>query len=222
MRDFSQNIPTIADVEPTIEREFGSRLEPLGFQRLGERKWIRSQKLPIRELFVIGTLKGARYSPAWGLSCGFSPSLRGKTFRRQTTDKNAGMDLIIDPIDISGDVPPQVFGFISGHDTQVPKEKIRVCAEHFIPQALADFDRVHSVKDFCHLFLERSQLQYRRFGFYNYIQHQLVQGFVLILTGHREQGVTTIREFCESAEMDFDDKVLSEQIRAAEAYGKTV
>ena len=130
------------------------------------------------------------------------------------------MDLVIDPIDISGDVPPQVFGFISGHHT--PKEKIRDCAEHFIPLALADFDRVRSVKDFCHLFLERSQLQYRRFGFYNYVQHQLVRGFVLILTGHRDQGVATIREFCESAEMDFDDKVLSEQIRSAEARAKTV
>jgi hypothetical protein len=43
---------TVSDIQPHIEKEFGSRLEPAGFQRLGERKWVRSQKQPIRELFV--------------------------------------------------------------------------------------------------------------------------------------------------------------------------
>src|SRR5687768_8523336 len=95
----------VTDIGPHIENEFGSRLEPLGFQRLGQRKWVRSQKLPIRELFIIGALKGAQYSPAWGFSSGFVPSFRGRSFRRQSTDKNAIMDLTIDPIDITGDVP---------------------------------------------------------------------------------------------------------------------
>jgi len=186
---------TVSDIEPHIEREFGSRLEPLGFQRLGQRKWVRSQKQPIRELFVIGTLKGARYSLAWGFSSGFVPSFRGQSFRRQSTDKNAIMDLIIDPIDITGDVPPQAFGFITGHDTQIPTKQIRACAEHFVPLALADFERVHSVHCFCQFFLERSQLQYRRFLFHNYVQHELVFGFVLILTGRRDEGLERIRKF---------------------------
>jgi len=83
---------TIADIEPYIESEFGSRLEPFGFERLGKRKWIRSQKLPIRELFVIGALKGDKYSPSWGFSSGYIPSFRGRTFRHQSTNKNAIMD----------------------------------------------------------------------------------------------------------------------------------
>ena len=29
---------TVADIEPHIESEFGSRLEPLGFQRRGRRR----------------------------------------------------------------------------------------------------------------------------------------------------------------------------------------
>jgi hypothetical protein len=57
---------TVADIEPHIEGEFGARFEPQGFQRTGRRKWVRSQKSPIRELFVIGALKGAQYSPEWG------------------------------------------------------------------------------------------------------------------------------------------------------------
>jgi hypothetical protein len=209
---------TVADIEPHIESEFGSRLEPLGFQRVSERKWVRSQKHPIRELFVIGALKGAQYSPAWGFSSGCAPSLRGQSFRRQSTDKNAIMDLVIDPINTTGEVPPQAFGFVTGYDTEIPTEQIRRCAEHFVPLALADFDRVRSVREFCQFFLERSRLQYRRFTFDMYIQHQLVRGFVFLLTGRREEGLQQIRDFCRSMDAEFKDRVLTEYIRHADSH----
>lgn len=207
---------TIADIEPHIEREFGSRLEPLGFHKSAKRKWIRSQKLPIREIFTIGTLKGGTYSPIWGLSSGFVPSFKGQTFQRQSTDKNVTMDLIIDPIDLSGNVPEQTFGFITGYHSEIPTKQIRACAEHFIPLAFADFDRVISVADFCHFFLERSQLHYRRFQFHSYIQHQLAMGFVLMLTGKRDEGRKKIQDFCSSFETDIDNRILEEYIANAE------
>jgi hypothetical protein len=209
---------TVAEIEPQIESEFGSRLEPLGFHRLGQRKWVRSLNQPIRELFVIGSLKGARYSPAWGFSSGFVPVFRGHSFRRQSTDKNAIMDLVIDPIDITGDVPPQAFGFITGYDTKIPTAQIRACAEHFVPLALADFERVCSVHEFCEFSLERSRLRYRRFLFHNYVQHQLVHGFMLILKGQREAGLEKIREFCKSMDAELEDRVLSECIRHAQSH----
>jgi hypothetical protein len=207
---------TVSDIQPHIETAFGSLLEPLGFQRLAQRKWIRSQKKPIRDLFVIGALKGGQYSPIWGCSSGFAPSFHGQGFRRQSTDKSATMDLVIDPIDITGEVPRQAFGFITGYDAKIPDGRIRACAEHFVPLALADFDRVRSVRDFCQVFLERSRLQYRRFAFHSYVQHQLVLGFVLILTGRRDEGLERIREFCRSKDADFENRVLSECIRHAE------
>jgi hypothetical protein len=209
---------TVADIEPYIESEFGSRLEPLGFQPVGGRKWVRSQKRPIRELFIINALKGAQYSPAWGFSSGFAPSFRGQSFRRQSTDKNAVMDLVIDPIDTTGEVPSQAFGFITGYDTEIPSQQICGCAEHFVPLALADFERVCSVHDFCQFFLERSRLHYRRFGFDMYVQHQLVRGFVLLLTGRREEGLQQIRDFCRSADAEFEDRVLSEYIGDAHSH----
>jgi hypothetical protein len=169
-------------------------------------------------LFVIGALKGAQYSRAWGFSSGFAPSFRGRSFRRQSTDKNAIMDLVIDPIDLTGDVPQQAFGFITGHDTEIPMEQIRTCAEHFVPLALADFERVHSVHDFCQFFLERSRLEYRRFTFDMYVQHQLVRGFVLLLIGQQDEGLERIREFCRSMDAEFEDRILSECIRRAQSH----
>lgn len=208
----------VADIEPYIQSEFGLRLEPLGFRRLDERKWVRSHKLPIRELFVVSALKGGRYSPVWGLSSGFAPAFRSCSFRRQSTDKNAVMDLIIDPIDITGDVPLEAFGFISGYDTEIPIEQIRTCARHFVPLALADFDRVRSVDDFCQFFIERSRLEYRRFTFDMYVQHQLIRGFVLLLAGERDEGLRQIREFCRSTDAEFANRILSECIRAAQSH----
>jgi hypothetical protein len=207
---------TVTDIEPYIESEFGSRLVPLGFKRIGKRRWIRSQKQPIRELFTIGALKGGCYSPIWGLSTGIVPSLRGHKFQRQSTDKNAVMDLIIDPIDITANVPTQTFGFITGYDSEIPVKQIRVCAEHFVPIALAEFSRIHTLRDFCCFFLERSGLKYRRFAFDMYIQHQLVKGFVHILRGRKDDGVEMIQKFCNTMGANFSDLILSECIREAE------
>ncbi len=207
---------TVSSMEPHIESEFGLRLEPLGFRPLGQRKWVRSQKSPIREMFLIGNLKGGSYCPIWGFSCGFAPSFQRQTFRRQSTDKNAVMDLVIDPIDITGDVPPQAFSFLTGHDVQLPKAQIQTSAEYFVPMATADFDRVTSVLDFCQFFLVRSRLQYRRFSFNNYLQHQLVFGFVLILTDQFDKGMERIRKFCRDRVMDFENRILMKYIRHAE------
>jgi hypothetical protein len=209
---------TVAEVEPHIEREFGSRLEPAGFRPLGRRHWVRSHKQPLRELFVLKAVGGARYSPAWGISCGFAPAVQSRRFRHQSTEKSAVMDLVIDPIDITGNVPPQAVSRIKDGDARNPATRISDCAEYFVPLALADFDRVHSMHDFCRFFLERSRLQYRRFGFDMYLQHQLVHGFVLLLTGRRDEGLERIREFCRSQDVDFEDRVLSECIDRAVSY----
>jgi len=206
---------TVADIQPHVEREFGSRLEPWGFQRIGQRKWIRSQKLPIRELFVLSALKGAQFSPKWGFSSGFAPSFGGGIFRRQSTDKNATMDLVIDPIDITAETPPQAFSFLPGYHNEIPVEQIRKCAEHFVPLALADFDRVQSVQDFCRFFDERSQLKYRRFTFEMYVLHRLVHSFILLRSGRRDEGLERIREFCRSIDTDFENRILAEYVCAA-------
>lgn len=58
------------------------------------------------------------------------------------------MDLVIDPIDITGDVPQQAFGFITGYDTEIPIEHHPHLRRAFVPLAV------------CQFFLERSRLEY--------------------------------------------------------------
>ena len=211
---------SIAEIEPYIDEEFGSRLTPLGFKQVAKRKWVRSCKLPIRELFTIGMLKGCRYSPVWGISSGIVPAFRAQTFKTQSTDKNAVMDLIIDPVDAAGIVPLETFGFIPGFDTEIPKSAIRACAARFVPAALTDFARVSNTKQFCGFFIERSRLRYARFTFEMYLAHRLTIGFVHILSGRSNEGVKAIREFCEVQELPFEDRILQEHIQRAEAFNR--
>ena len=50
-----------------------------------------------------------------------------------------------------------------------------------------------------------------------YVQHKLAHGFVLLLNGQNNEGLNCIREFCRTMGVEFDDRVLSECIRNAQA-----
>ena len=77
---------------------------------------------------------------------------------------------------------------------------------------------VKSVADFCGFFIERSKLRYRRFRFDQYLQHQLVLGFVLILMDQPDEGEQKIREFCKKMDLNFKDRILTEYVSAARSY----
>jgi len=204
-----------ADLEPHIDREFGDLLGAQGFKPAGRHRWVRSLKKPLREIVQLTLLKGRVYSPVWGISSGFAPSFQ-RSFRRQSTDKNAIMDLIFDPIDETGNVPSHTFHLMPNQGLEETVACIRACAAHFVPLALADFNRVHSAKDFCRFFLERSRLKYRRFEFEMYVQHKLAFGFALIVMGQRAEGLERVHAFCRSNSANPEDRVLLDYIRQAE------
>jgi hypothetical protein len=205
----------ISDVDECVARELGSRLEPQGFEQIGKRKWVRSSTAPVRHLLTIEALKGGTYSPVWGVSSGVVPVIQARRFRRQTTARNAAMDLIIDPIDLSGAVPRETFAFLPGHTAALPTSDIRRCAEHFVPVALKHLDRAQNLTGFCELFLERSRLRYARFGFDMYIRHRISRGFVHLMRGEEHEGAEQIRAFCDEHGLDENDRVLHECVAEA-------
>jgi hypothetical protein len=151
------------------------------------------------------------------VSSGVVPIIQGTRFKRQTTERNAVMDLTIDPVDRSGAVPRQSFMFLSGFTTAVPELEIRACAAHFVPVALEDFDRAQTLAGFSALFRERSLLRYARFGFYMYMRHKLARGFVHLLEGDDDEGMRLIRDFCQQQGLDQNDRVMLECVAAARA-----
>lgn len=207
-----------ADLNAYVDAVFGAALGQHGFTKVGARRWVRSRNAPIRALVTINAMKGGTYCPAWGISSGFAPSGCGRRFARQSTDKNAVMDLVMDPIDLSGDVPRDAYSFITGYDTSIPTRSVDKCAAHFVPLALADLDPVRTQADFCRAFDERSRLRYKRFQFYNHVQHNVVRAMVLLRAGRREEGRQVLDEFCRMFELDPGDKVLAEYVQLADDY----
>jgi hypothetical protein len=205
-------MPTNSNLKNEIEDEFSSQLGSIGFRQIGSGKWIRSQNEPIKNFFVLNSMKGGQLSPAWGFSSGITPSFKNGVFRKQSTDKNSVMDLIIDPIDATGNVPSFAFCLLPGS-----KFDIRSRAEQSVKLAASDFVRVNSLRDFCSFFLERKQLKYRRFLFDMYNSQRLAYGFVLILNGQKDDGLKQIQNFCEKFDADFNNSILQEYIQSAES-----
>lgn len=202
------DMPTISCLEAPIATYFGAPLAAIGFKPIGSRKWVRATKLPLRELFELRAYKGATFAPAWGFSTGEIPSWQ-RQFRRQSTDKNAIMDLMVDSRLLTPPAPE--FGFLTGYNIAAPVAHIRACADFCVPRAIQDFNRVVSVADFCAFFKEHRPTLDRA----NYFPHQLTFGFVQLWNSEIDAGLKTIRALCELLRTTDDDKILQECIRRA-------
>jgi len=200
------------NLKQRITDEFSSQLGNKGFRLIAPCRWIRPHNDSIKQIFVLNAIKGGQYSPAWGFSTGIAPSFKGQVFRKQSSDKNSVMELIIDPIDVTGVVPEFAFSVLGDEVFDIHNR-----AAESVKLAASDFARVDSLGGFCSFFLERRQLQYRRFGFDMYTMQRLAHGFVLILTGKQEDGIKRIQNFCEAFEADFSNSVLQACIQKAKS-----
>ena len=97
----------------------------------------------------------------------------------------------------------------------VPKAEIRWCAAHFVPMAIAHFERARNLAGFYNFFLERSRLHYGRFAFDMYTRHRIARGFVHILRGEENEGVGLIQRYCDEHGLDQGDGVLQDCIEMA-------
>jgi hypothetical protein len=80
-------------------------LVPEDFERVADRRWVRSSRQPIRDLVEMEALKGTSYCPMWGFSLDFVPHVTGGgRIKWHRTPKSARFDLVYRPIDFaSGD-----------------------------------------------------------------------------------------------------------------------
>lgn len=190
---------------------FNPLLAKAGFIFVQPRKWVRDTKLPIREIVKIQSLRGA-YSVAWGFSIDFVPLYNNSKFSWHRTNKSCRFDLCIDPIDLSGDIPDWCsFTNIPGYKAPSLR-KIEEVANKSVEVAFKDLDKILNLKDLANFYEERSHLEYRRFGFNNYIQNYLAWGLVLISLAQVEEGMKKINKFCDLFEVNKDDPFLLKAI----------
>lgn len=94
-----EQIPAVEFVA-AVDVHLGSALGRSGFERVADRRWVRSTSAPIRHVVELQALKGVSYCPQWGLSLDFVPHLTGSgEVRWHRTPKAARFDFVYRPID---------------------------------------------------------------------------------------------------------------------------
>jgi len=194
------------DLDGIFAHSFGAALIANGFVQADHRKWVRSQKLPIRDVFCLTAMKGASYAPCWGFSLDFVPHLSGSSIRWHGTVKAAMCDLCYDPIDYTNNVEEWTVSGLFGRDAA--KSRAEHLARKSLKLALPWFASVNEIQDLRRQFelaKERSESAVR-FGFYNYLQHPLAYAFVLAQVGQLSKAEAELKKYSKFDELTDTDR----------------
>src|ERR1022692_2349304 len=153
-----------SEMDAIFAATFGSALPKHGFERIDDRKWVRSTKAPIREVVRLVALKGASYSPAWGFSLDFVPHVSGSSSRWHRSAKAAIFDLCYDPIDYTMSLDDCTISSLAGRDaaTDAADRQTQIALDLALPW----FASVNDVADLVQEFEAKKQRPFVRFGFY--------------------------------------------------------
>jgi hypothetical protein len=182
------------------------------FERVAPARWATGPENRLCKLFEFAAMKGNRFSARWGWSVDFVPVLKGRRLAGKRTAAKAAFDLCIDPIDVSGSIAD--WCSVAGSDSGSRVAKIGKAS---FDAAIADFDRVVTLRDLTDVFQARSTMQFQRFSLDNYVQTDLAWGLALVATGQDQAGRDRLDAFCERFDVARDLPAL--QKAEAEARG---
>jgi hypothetical protein len=194
---------SIKDVDSALKDKIQSVFGKDNFFEVKNRKWLKKCSNNIYYVFEIQPLKGATYSPVWGISIGDLLIYQNKKLYNQSTEKQKNMNLLIDPIDESGKVPDYHYSFFPALNNEIPYNDINNCVLRSFELSKKDFEKVKTVDEFKVLFNYRKGLKYNRFSFFAYINHILTDG---LLTYIEKNDDSKINDFCKEHEIDFRNK----------------
>lgn len=187
-----------AVVRDALHAAFDSLLRKVGFERPKPLKWVRSTKVPIRELVEILPLKGAAVSARWGYSIDFVPHVSSGRVRWHRTAKSALLDLVWDPLDFAGldGWTFSRFGVEAELASRAHAFAAKVCRS-----ALGDLDRASQISDLPVLYREWAARPTVRFSIENYNQAFLVEAFVKAHL-HQDDALSCLQAGAKRAQLD--------------------
>jgi hypothetical protein len=169
------------EMDGIFANTFGTALCRRGFEQVERRKWVRSDRAPIRELFRIAAIKGASLSPVWGFSLDFVPHSSGSTIRWHRSNKSAIFDLRYDPIDYTASFDE--WSIPSSEGRTAAREQADRSTHVALELALPWFQSVGTERDLIREFEAKKERPFVRFGFDNYVQEPLAYAFTLAKVG---------------------------------------
>lgn len=181
-----------------------------GYERVADMKWVSAPTGGIRNLVEMQRMKGATFSGRWGFSVDFVPVRSGRKLAWKRSAGKARLDLCIDPIDTSGDIPDWC-----SFDEFSDPDRVAGAGVAVFEAALRDFSRVSTLQDLNALFLERSRMKFRRFALSNYVQTEICWGLVQIACNDEQNGLAQIEHFCQLFEIDQNSITLRRAVAEA-------
>ena len=173
------------DADRILSEHLGAKLVAEGFEAVIARKWVRSTRAPIREVFQINAMKGASFAPAWGISLDFVPHLSGASIKTHRTTKGAVFDLSYDPVDYATDVNSWCADtFQAASEFAVAVDRV---AEKALPLAKSFWAETATIDGLLKAFEAKRTRPFVRFGLDNYPQQSLAFAFVLARAGKLEE-----------------------------------
>lgn len=157
-----------------VSAEFDEALKPHCFEKISDRRWIRSVKQPIREIVEFSKINNLYFNPKWGFSFDYVPHVDAIEIKWHQTNRKAMFDLTFDPVDVD-DI--RVWAVYNSTNLELLKIAGKESAKRVVATAMPLFDRVKSIADLPAIFEERLRQNNSRFGFFNYVQHPLAYAF---------------------------------------------
>jgi len=186
------------EMDHVFEDSFGAAFARIGFEAVTPRKWIRTTKVPIRELLTVYSIRHS-YVACWGVSLDYVPHVSGSTIRWHRTNKSALLDLTYDPLDYTLDPNEwrvvRLFGLDYARTTAaaVARDTLRLAGEWF--------DSVHDLPSLIRCFEQQKAPPAVRFGFYNYVQQPLAFAFTLARANRIDEAEAELARYSELPEL---------------------
>lgn len=210
MLDDSQSIKLDDLLRPALRNEFERR----GFKEITPRKWVRSTKLPMREMILFRAY-GATYTIGWGIGLDFVPRLTNdRRFKWKRTEKSAWPDLAVWPEDeVFGEAWNQ-FVWVPGFEC-VSKENLTKLIHRSASEADRTFMQVGNVEQLIGQFDERDKRHYRLSPTF-YPQHTLARSLALRYVGRLAESEEWMERFKRRVQNQYDERFLARAIASIE------
>lgn len=180
-----------ATIDAALAEILGPMMEERGFEQVSRRKWVRSAKVPIREVLDLLAMKGYSLIPVWGFSLDFAPHVSGSSVKWHRTPRSALLDLRWDPFDYEPRRVPS-YEFSGLHGEAHLRRQIARGDGRALRAADGFWNRVQSVPDLVATMEWVRRLPSDRFVFDNYSQQIIAYAFALAATGAQERAAAEL------------------------------
>jgi hypothetical protein len=207
-----------AFIDDAIRQTLSTALEAAGFRTVRPRFWVRSRTPPVRHVVTVAALKGAAYSPIWGISLDYVPHVAGRgTVHWHRTDKSARLDLTYDPVDHESDPGWELSRFSSPAGFSSRCKAIAPRLLHAVDSFVTPLTSDMAIRQ---AFEAKRKRPTTRFGFENYYQNVLAYAFTLARVGDMANAELWLGRYLMVSEPDDDEIAAALRRLLAEALSR--